>query len=109
MAIPAWIYWQAPTPLEWLLIVAIGISGYFSQTCNIYAYKWGEASLLASLDYVRLLYATVLGFVVFGDLPGLYTWIGAAIIVAASIYTVHREAQLRRQKMAGQAATRKPP
>jgi drug/metabolite transporter (DMT)-like permease len=99
MAIPAYIYWQAPTQLEWLLIVAIGITAYFSQKCNIYAYKWGEASLLASLDYVRLLYATVLGFLVFGDLPGLYTWVGAVIIVAASIYTVHREAQIRKEKM----------
>jgi drug/metabolite transporter (DMT)-like permease len=97
MALPAIIYWQPPTAFEWILIVAIGIVSYFAQKCNIYAYKWGEASLLASLDYVRLIYATLLGFLVFGDLPGVYTWVGAAIIVAASIYIVHREAQLRKR------------
>ena len=58
---------------------------------NIHAYKWGEASVLASLDYVRLLYATLFGYLLFSTLPGTYTWIGAIIIVGASIYTVQRE------------------
>jgi len=99
MAIPAFLYWQAPTPREWAIIVAIGFVSYFAQKANIYAYKWGEASLLASLDYARLLYATILGFFLFDQLPGLYTWLGALLIVCASIYTVHREAR-RNQSLA---------
>lgn len=96
MMVPAIIYWQNPSLSDWIIIIAIGAISYFSQTCNIYAFKWGEASLLASLDYARLLYATALGFFIFGELPGLNTWIGAAIIVAAAIYTVHREAKRRK-------------
>lgn len=98
MAVPAFIYWQPPTATEWILLAVIGVVSYYSQKCNIYAYKWGEASLLASLDYVRLLYATILGFLIFGDLPGMHTVIGAAIIIAASIYTIHREAKLKRRR-----------
>jgi len=96
LAIPAIINWQPPTPTEWLLLLGIGITGYLSQLCNVYAYKYGEASLLAPLEYTRILYATVIGLIVFGDLPGVSTVVGAAIVVLASAYTIHRERQLKR-------------
>ncbi len=91
VAVPAYIYWVPPTMNEWLLLGAIGIISYGAQMMNIYAYKWGEASLLASLDYVRLLYATLLGFVFFNTLPTIWTGVGAFVIIGASLYTVHRE------------------
>lgn len=97
MAVPGIYQWVAPTAQEWLLLALIGIVSFYSQKANIYAFKYGEASLLASLDYVRLIYATALGWLLFEQLPGMGTWIGAGIIVFASIYTVHREA--RRQQM----------
>ena len=101
MAAPAIAWWVAPTPREWLLLGAIGVVSYFAQKLNILAYRWGEASMLASLDYVRLLYATVLGFWLFDALPGTATWVGAGIIVLASIYTVYRERVRGRQLAAG--------
>lgn len=101
MAVPAFLYWQWPTPMEWGLLALVGIASFYAQTLNIHAYKHGEASLLASLDYVRLLYATVLGFLVFGNLPGLQTWLGAGVVVLASVYTVHREATLRKRREGG--------
>ncbi len=97
LALPAMLNWQTPTSTEWLLLLGIGITGYFSQMCNIYAYKYGEASLLAPLEYTRILYATLLGLFVFGDLPGTATIIGATIIVLASAYTIHRERKLGRK------------
>lgn len=91
VAIPAIYFWTWPTLTEWALLVGMGVTSYASQMTNIMSYRWGEASLLASLDYVRLLYATFLGWLVFSTLPGLSTWIGAGIIVLASVYTVWRE------------------
>jgi len=91
--IPAIMVWTQPTPTEWLIILGIGVVSFFAQKSNIYAYKHGEASLLASLDYVRLLFATVLGFFLFDQLPQLSTWIGAGIIVTAAVFTVYREAR----------------
>ena len=99
MAIPAWHVWVPPTAAEWALLAAIGAVSYFAQKGNVIAYRYGEASLLASLDYVRLVYATALGWLLFAQLPGPSTWIGAGIIVLASIYTVHREAK-RSQRLA---------
>ncbi len=99
MAIPAFLQWITPTPVEWLLLASIAVVSYFAQKANILAYTYGEASLLASLDYVRLLYATLFGWFLFTELPSMSTWIGAGIIVVASIYTVHRERR-RKQRLA---------
>lgn len=96
MLIPGIYFWQAPTPQEWLLLAGIGGVSYFAQKANIYAYKWAEASLLAPLEYIRLLYAAIFSFLVFNVLPSQNTWIGAVIIIAAALYTYHRE-QKRKQ------------
>jgi len=96
MVIPALIYWVPPTPKEWVILAAIGFVSYFAQIANIYAFKFGEASMLASLDYVRLIYAAAFGWLIFSQLPNVNTWIGAGIIVLASIYTVHREARKKK-------------
>ena len=96
MLLPGIYFWQSPTASEWLLLAAVGVVSYFGQKCNIFAYKHGEASLLASLDYVRLLWATLFGFLVFGQFPGLSTWFGSAIVIAAAIFTIYREARRKR-------------
>ena len=96
MALPGIYYWQTPTTAEWALLCGVAVVSYFGQRSNIFAYKHGEASLLASLDYLRLLWATLLGFLVFGHLPGISTWIGASIVVAAAIFTIYREARRKR-------------
>ena len=102
VAAPAAWYWVWPTPYEWGLVAAIGIVSYGAQMLNIYAYKWGEASLMASLDYVRLLWATLIGWLVFSTLPGVWTWVGAGIVIGAALYSVNRE------RMKAQALVRGP-
>lgn len=97
LLLPAYYYWQPPTAIEWILMILIGLTGYLSQISNIYAYKFGEASLLAPLEYTRLIYATIIGIVVFGNYPATETIIGAVIVVIASAYTIHRETKLKRR------------
>ncbi len=99
MAIPGIYYWQPPTMSEWGLLAVLAVVSYFGQRCNIFAYKHGEASLLASLDYVRLLWATLFGFLVFGHFPGVPTWIGASIVIAAAIFTIYRETRRGRERV----------
>ncbi len=103
MIVPGIYFWQQPTSSEWYLLAAVAVVSYFGQRCNIFAYKHGEASLLASLDYVRLLWATLFGFLVFDQLPGLPTWFGAVIVVAAAIFTIYRE--MRRKSGLASAAS----
>lgn len=96
MMIPAAYQWVQPSATEWLLLISIGAVSFFAQKANIYAFTYGEASLLASLDYVRLIYVTIIGWIIFRQLPDSATVAGAVVIVVASIYTVHREARRRR-------------
>lgn len=98
MIVPAWWQWVAPTLEQWALLLVVGVVSFFAQKLNILAYRFGEASVLASLDYVRLLYATVFGAWIFQQWPSKETLIGAAIIVLASGYTVHREVK-RKQNL----------
>jgi len=89
--------WVPPTLSELGILVVVGIVSWAGQMCNIRAFRAGEASAIAALDYVRLLYATLIGFLVFGDLPELATYAGAALIIAGSLYTMWRETVLGRE------------
>jgi len=61
MAAPAIWFWTTPTLVEVGLLVAIGAISVVTQMCNIYAFRAGEASAIAPFDYMRLLFAIVLG------------------------------------------------
>jgi len=94
---PAIWFWTTPTWMDVVLIIAIGMLSAVGQLCNIQAFKAGEASAIASLDYARLIYALILGFLIFGEWPEPRVFVGATIIIAAAIYTLHRE-RIRGQK-----------
>lgn len=96
MAIPAHHYWVAPDLNHWTLLVVLGILTTLAQTTMLRAFKVGEPTAIASLDYIRLLFATAWGVVIFGEWPDRYTYMGAAIIICASLYVVHREAKMGR-------------
>lgn len=91
--LPGIYYWQAPTAFEWGILIVMGLISYVAQILNINAYRYGEASVMASLDYVRLIYSVFFGYFLFNTLPDIWTWLGAMIIIGASIYTIHREGQ----------------
>ena len=101
MALPAAWTWAAPTLAEWGLIALLGLFSVVGQWLNIQGYRMGEASVMAVLDYMRLIYATLLGWLFFAQLPDRYTWIGAAIVIAAAVYIIYREAQKKRNVLRG--------
>jgi drug/metabolite transporter (DMT)-like permease len=80
----------------WLILFA-GVAGSFGQFFLNQAMRYGEVSLLAPLDYSGLVWAGLLGFIVWGDVPTPVVLAGSAIIVSAGIYIVRREARLRRR------------
>ena len=59
----------------------------------------GEAAVLAPIDYARLVLSIIAGLVVFGELPDAYTYLGAGVIVASTLYITNREIQIRRARM----------
>jgi drug/metabolite transporter (DMT)-like permease len=92
---PAIYSWQWPTALEWLLLIGVGVLGALAQMFWIRAFRTGEASAVAPFDYLRLPMAATVGFIGFSELPTIWTFVGAAVIVASTLYIAHREAQLR--------------
>ena len=60
------------------------------QYCMIKGYKEAQASAAQPLEYVRLLYAAGIGFLVFNEIPTIWTWTGAVLIIGSSLYTIKR-------------------
>jgi drug/metabolite transporter (DMT)-like permease len=94
---PAIYFWQWPTLYEWTLLIGIGVLGALAQSFWIRSFRAGEASVVAPFDYLRLPMAATIGFIGFAELLTLWTYIGAGVIVASTLYIAHREAQMRRK------------
>jgi drug/metabolite transporter (DMT)-like permease len=87
--------WRMPaTETEVLLLVGIGISGGLGQMLFTDSYRYAPASFLAPFDYTSMLWAFLLGYWVFGEVPTVYVIGGAAIVAGAGIFVILRERQL---------------
>ena len=93
LAGPAWYFWVEPTWFELALMVSLGGLMSMVQYTTIQSFKNGEAVALAPMEYSRLLFVSVIGYFVFSEVPTVWTWVGAAIIAASTIYTMHRNAE----------------
>ena len=92
----AWANAALPAnPLEIVLLSVFGIFGMIGHTMFIKASRLASAPKLAPFVYSQLLWMTLLGFIVFGDLPDWWTVLGAAIICASGLYLMYRERVLR--------------
>ncbi len=80
-----------PDALSWLLLSVLGIFGGFGHYLFIHAYTLAPASSVAPFLYVQILSMVALGYLVFGDVPDIYTMVGASIIAGSGIYLIHRE------------------
>ncbi|MFY0613335.1 MAG: DMT family transporter [Hyphomicrobiaceae bacterium] len=83
--------WVPLSPLQWLMAIGVGLAASAGQMSNIRSYRAGQASVVAPLDYTKLIWTTLLGYALFAVLPGQHTLIGAAIIVVASLYVLLQE------------------
>ncbi len=95
---PALYYWVTPNLEQMLYIMMVGGLMSLMQWLFIQAYKAGEAAAIAPMEYTRLIYATIIGVIVFAEVPTLWTLSGAAIIVASTLYTMHRNAVKKQVK-----------
>ena len=95
--IPALIVWQWPEPGLWPYLIAMGPIATLGHVTLTRAFAAAEASFTMTFDFARLPFAVVFGFAVFGETIDVWTWAGAAIIFAASVFIVHRETQSKKQ------------
>ncbi len=88
---PALFVWRWPTPVDLALLAAMGAIGALTQACYIKGMHVGDAAAMAPIDYTRLVFATLIGFVAFHEVPGVLTLAGAAIVVASTLVITWRE------------------
>ncbi|HEV7334790.1 MAG TPA: DMT family transporter [Bosea sp. (in: a-proteobacteria)] len=86
--------WTMPNWQEFLLLVTIGVLGGLGQILLVQAYRYGDASLVAPFEYSTMIWATALGWFVFGEWPASAVVAGSLIVIASGIYVILREKQL---------------
>jgi drug/metabolite transporter (DMT)-like permease len=89
-SVPAIFLWRTPDTLQWALFLALALFSVLAQTCAVRGYAIGEASVIGPVDYLRLIFAALIGYTLFSEAPGPATWLGAAVIVASAVYVARR-------------------
>ena len=93
-----------PTAPQWVLLAAGVAIGMLAYLTIITATRGGNAGIISSFRYSRMVFALVIGYIAFAETPDSATIFGATIIIASGIYTLWREARLRRASLASQPA-----
>ena len=94
--VPAIAVWQWPTLEMFGILCLIGILGTIGQLTIVQALKEGETHVVMPIDFTKLVWAAMLGFLWFGEIPAALTWLGGAMIFASTLYIAWREHQLRK-------------
>jgi drug/metabolite transporter (DMT)-like permease len=92
------LVWVTPSWHDILFGILIGVASTAGQWIVVLAFRYADASVLAPFSYSQLLWVSILGFLIFGEVPDIWTVTGAAFIVASGLYTAHRE-RLRRSPL----------
>jgi drug/metabolite transporter (DMT)-like permease len=95
---PAFFVWRWPTLPDLALLAAMGVLGVVTQACYIKGMSEGDAAAMAPIDYTRLVFAVILGYALFNDIPNTMTMLGAGIVIASTLYITLREARLGKPK-----------
>ena len=102
--VPALFVWVSPTweQLAWML--GVGGAGTLGHVAFAQAFKLAEMSAVLPLDFLRLLWASAIGYALFAEVPSIASWVGGLLIFASASYIALREAQIARQNKARKAA-----
>ena len=88
MALP---HWQTPTAMQWVGFAATGVLGTLAHYCLTRAFAMADISATQSLRFLDLVWASLLGWLVFADVPSQSTWLGAFVILWATVWIARRE------------------
>ncbi|MDP6108441.1 MAG: DMT family transporter [Rhodospirillales bacterium] len=94
--IPAMFIWVWPTIEGWLWLTGVGAMATFGHLAYTRAFAIADTSAVLPFDYIRLIFVAIAAFILFGEVPDIWTWIGGGIIGGATIYIAHREAAAAR-------------
>ncbi len=84
-------HWTTPTLFDLLLVATLGALSTAGWLCGTRAFALADASAILPLEFTRLPFVAVLAYLVFGEVPDKWVWIGAAVIFGSTLYIAHRE------------------
>jgi drug/metabolite transporter (DMT)-like permease len=87
--------WAMPNAADGLCLLALGVIGGFGQLFVTTAFRSAPVAIVAPFDYVSIIYVSLIGYAVWGDVPDAPLLVGAAILVASGLYILHRETRRR--------------
>tara|TARA_B110000305_G_scaffold95175_1_gene107180 strand:- start:483 stop:1352 length:870 start_codon:yes stop_codon:yes gene_type:complete len=88
------LLWEPIPATANLMLVFIVILSVVGQGCMISSFKFGPAAVISPYFYTALIFAALIGYLVFGDIPDTTSWIGMALIVGSGLYIAHRERRM---------------
>ncbi|HEY9552678.1 DMT family transporter [Allosphingosinicella sp.] len=94
---------EAHTLKVWAILLALGSFGGIAQLLLTAALRFAPVPVIVPFDYVQLLWAVLLGWIIWETRPPASTWIGAAVIISSGLYTLYREHKLGREKPRAEA------
>jgi len=96
--VPMFWLWKTPDNLGLVMLMSIGVLATVGQWAGVVALRLGEASVIGNTKCMQIVYAAILGFLIFQEVPDIYTLIGAVCIVFSSLYMLHRERLAKSRK-----------
>ncbi len=103
--VPMLVVWSAPTLAQWGLLFLVGVLGAAGQISLTRAFSTGETSFVTPFDYMRLVFAALIGLLIFREIPDTWAIIGAVVIVSSGYYIARRELGTGRKRGSRQAST----
>ncbi len=94
--VAASLVWVTPPAHTWSFILLLGFFATAGHLCLTRAFVCMDATSVTALDFSRLPFVALIAWFAFGEAPDMWTWIGAAVIVSATVYITHREAVIAR-------------
>lgn len=89
-------FFNMPSFYTLFLLVMIGVTAFFLQICLTKSYTYADASVIAPITYLNMLWALLLDFFIWGYIPGIMVIAGSSIVIASNFVIIYREARLKK-------------
>jgi drug/metabolite transporter (DMT)-like permease len=97
---PMGVLWVWPDAIDWLWLVAVGLTGGLGQILVTRAWRLAPAAVLAPFDYVAIVFALGYGWLFWREVPTPWLWFGLPLIIGSGLYILHRERVRARERTA---------
>ena len=102
-----WV-WEMPHSLTWLWLFGVGFSATCGHLCFTRAMASADASAVLPYEYVRLIFVAIIAYILFGEIPDFWTWIGSVVIFGSGVYISNREVSAIKQRRETKTLATKP-